>query len=117
MQTVTNHTKEITLSTVLLYATGYFLAFFVLFDLIGVILVFLTNLFMYGSKSRLYLYYPLWCVVAIFNGIVYSSFTKDKLKLNAANKNKQWLIVSVAVILSFVALYIFNSYGQLQTNC
>ena len=111
-----NDTSKISIGTILFYTTGYFLVFFVLFDLIGVILVFLTNLFMYGSKSRLYLYYPLWCVVAIFNGIVYSSFTKDKLKLNAAHKNKQWLIVSVAVILSFVALSVFNNYGQLQTN-
>ena len=111
-----NDTTKITIATVLLYATGFFIAFFILFDLIGVILVFLTNLFMYGSKSRLYLYYPLWCVVAIFNGIVYSSFTKDKLKLNATHKNKQWLIVSIAAILSFFALYILNTYGQLQTN-
>lgn len=109
-------TTKITIATVLLHATGYFFAFFVLFDLIGVILVFLTNLFMDGSKSRLYLYYPLWCVTAIFNGIIYSSFTRDKLKLNKAHKNKQWLIVVIAVILSFVALFIFYKYDQLQTN-
>lgn len=95
---------------------GSFLLSSIVFDIIGAIMIAGAYLFWLSSKSMMFLAYPIWIVVAIFNAAYYSSYSSDTANRNETLSKNKWIIGSIAVVLSGVILLVLNHFGQLITD-
>ena len=85
------------------------------FNIIGVLANSLLDIFAGRSKSTL-LYYTVWFVTAIFAGCIYFLMATDYIKANTFYNKNSWFIITVSIILSAFAIYIFNTDGQMQNQ-
>jgi hypothetical protein len=113
MKTAGNQTG-IGLAGMILYIILAYTLSLVVFDLIGVAATFLAEVFTHRGKSEL-LFYAIWFVAAIFNGLFFVSFSYEKMQENKM-VSKNWMIVALCVLLGVLALLIFHWFGQMQDS-
>lgn len=63
-----------------------------------------------------FLAYPVWFVVAVFNGFFYADYGFNKIKNSENLQTKTWVITLIAVALSIILLMIFEHFDQLKTH-
>jgi hypothetical protein len=88
----------------------------VIFDIIGALFIALKYILWLSNDSMLFLAYPVWFVVAVFNGFFYADYGFNKIKNSENLQTKTWVITLIAVILSIALLMIFECFDQLKTN-
>ena len=108
--------KEQSNSNIILTITGYFAGLFIVFDVIGAIVISFKYLFWLSNKSMLFLAYPVWIVVAIFNGAFYNDLSQEKLKNSSDLKNKSWIVSLISIVCSILFLTFFEHFDQMISN-
>ena len=64
----------------------------------------------------LFLAYPIWFVVAIFNGAFYNDLSQEILKNSSDLKNKSWIVSIISIVFSILFLIFFKYFDQLISN-
>lgn len=98
----------------LLYLVLLYLINFICFDVIGAILMSVRFFFWMSSDSLYFLAYPLWGVIAVFNGFYFSSTGLAKLSSGYLARKKSILVLIVSLLLSILLLYFFHAFGQME---
>ena len=92
--------KEQSNSIIILTITGYFAGLFIVFDVIGALIISFKYLLWLSNKSMLFLAYPIWFVVAVFNGAFYNDLSQEILKNSSDLKNKSWIVSLISIVFS-----------------
>ena len=108
--------KEQSNSIIILTITGYFAGLFLVFDIIGALIISFKYLLWLSNKSMLFLAYPIWFVVAIFNGAFYNDLSQEILKNSSDLKNKSWIVSIISIVFSILFLIFFKYFDQLISN-
>ena len=108
--------KEQSNSIIILTITGYFAGLFIVFDIIGALIISFKYLLWLSNKSMLFLAYPIWFVVAIFNGAFYNDLSQEILKNSSDLKNKSWIVSIISIVFSILFLIFFKYFDQLISN-
>ena len=108
--------KEQSNSIFILTITGYFAGLFIVFDVIGALIISFKYLLWLSNKSMLFLAYPIWFVVAIFNGAFYNDLSQKILKNSSDLKNKSWIVSIISIVFSILFLIFFKYFDQLISN-
>ena len=108
--------KEQSNSIIILTITGYFAGLFIVFDVIGALIISFKYLLWLSNKSMLFLAYPIWFVVAIFNGAFYNDLSQEILKNSSDLKNKSWIVSIISIVFSTLFLIFFEHFNQLFSN-
>jgi hypothetical protein len=111
--TAPNSPPSLTLTNAFLYIAGIYIATVVVLDIIGVAAVFLAEVFLNRGKSEA-LFYAIWLVAAVFNGLFFISFAYKKAIQNKTIAARNWLVPLTSLVLTIIALFIFQRSGQLQ---
>ncbi len=86
------------------------------FDIIGALLMAIRYAFWLSNDSLYFLAYPLWSVVAIFNGYYFSSVAVEKIPSDFSKNKKQLSIGLIAILTSVFFLYLFSFFGQMESG-
>ena len=97
----------------ILIIIGLYLVAIIAFDIIGVIINSIIDVFGRRGKSTM-LYYTVWFVAAVFAGVLYFNAAYSYTKTNETVKNNNWIIIVIALALSALAFIIFYTQGQMQ---
>ena len=97
----------------ILIIIGCFVAAIITFDIIGVLINSIIDVFGRRGKSTM-LYYSVWFVAAVFAGMLYFNVAYSYVKTNDEVKSKSWLIIVIALALSALAFVVFYTQGQMQ---
>ena len=108
--------KEQSNSIIILTITGYFAGLFLVFDIIGALIISFKYLLWLSNKSMLFLAYPIWFVVAIFNGAFYNDLSQEILKNSSDLKNKSWIVSLISIVCSILFLIYFEHFNQMISN-
>ena len=108
--------KEQSNSIFILTITGYFAGLFIVFDVIGALIISFKYLLWLSNKSMLFLAYPIWFVVAVFNGAFYNDLSQEILKNSSDLKNKSWIVSIISIVFSILFLIFFKYFDQLISN-
>ena len=108
--------KEQSNSIIILTITGCFAGLFIVFDIIGALIISFKYLLWLSNKSMLFLAYPIWFVVAVFNGAFYNDLSQEILKNSSDLKNKSWIVSIISIVFSTLFLIFFEHFNQLFSN-
>ena len=108
--------KEQSNSIIILTITGYFAGLFIVFDVIGALIISFKYLLWLSNKSMLFLAYPIWFVVAVFNGAFYNDLSQEILKNSSDLKNKSWIVSLISIVCSILFLIFFEHFNQMISN-
>jgi hypothetical protein len=86
------------------------------FDIIGALLMAIRYAFWLSNDSLYFLAYPLWAVVAIFNGYYFSSVAVEKIPSDFPKKQKQLSIGFAVFLTSIFLLFSFSYLGQMEVG-
>ena len=101
---------------IILRIIAIYIILFLVFDIIGALIISFKYLLWLSNKSILFLAYPIWFVVAIFNGAFYNDLSQDILKNSSDLKNKSWIVSLISIVCSILFLIFFEHFNQMISN-
>ena len=101
---------------IILRIIAIYIILFLVFDIIGALIISFKYLLWLSNKSILFLAYPIWFVVAIFNGAFYNDLSQELLKNSSDLKNKSWIVSIISIVFSILFLIFFEHFNQLISN-
>lgn len=101
---------------IILRIIAIYIILFLVFDIIGALIISFKYLLWLSNKSMLFLAYPIWFVVAIFNGAFYNDLSQEILKNSSDLKNKSWIVSIISIVFSTLFLIFFEHFNQLFSN-
>ena len=101
---------------IILRIIAIYIILFLVFDIIGALIISFKYLLWLSNKSMLFLAYPVWFVVAIFNGAFYNDLSQEILKNSSDLKNKSWIVSIISIVFSTLFLIFFEHFNQLFSN-
>ena len=101
---------------IILRIIAIYIILFLVFDIIGALIISFKYLLWLSNKSMLFLAYPIWFVVAIFNGAFYNDLSQEILKNSSDLKNKSWIVSIISIVFSILFLIFFEHFNQLFSN-
>lgn len=94
---------------------GVFVLYFIIFDIVGVLLISARYILWLSNDSMLFLAYPVWFIVAVSNAQFYTAKASGITKKSNYFVNNTCIIIVVAIVISVLFLLVFEYFNQLKT--